>query len=75
MLTGKHPYEIKSLDDDIFEIILTQKYDRALLYQCGCSDEAIDIVNMLVKNSDKRLSTEECLSHPWIKKFNTAETV
>ena len=74
MLTGKHPFEVKSHRDDIFEIILNKKYDVSELDKCECSEEAKDIViKTLVKDPEKRLSTEECLKHPWFKKYASNE--
>lgn len=73
MLTGKHPFEVtKEGKEDIFDIILTKNYDITELDKCECSEEAKDIVlKTLVKDPEKRLSTEECLSHPWIKKHTS----
>ena len=70
MLTGKHPFEItKEGKEDIFDIILSKDYDVTELYRSECSEEAKDIIlKTLVKDPDKRLSTEECLNHPWIRK-------
>ena len=70
MLTGKHPFEItKEGKEDIFDIILYKDYDVTELDKSECSEEAKDIIlKTLVKDPDKRLSTEECLNHPWIRK-------
>lgn len=70
MLTGKHPFEIsKDGKEDIFDIILSKDYDVTELDKSECSEEAKDIIlKTLVKDPDKRLSTEECLNHPWIRK-------
>ena len=70
MLTGKHPFEItKEGKEDIFDIILSKDYDVTELDKSECSEEAKDIIlKTLVKDPDKRLSTEECLNHPWIRK-------
>ena len=70
MLTGKHPFEItKEGKEDIFDIILSKDYDVTELDKSECTEEAKDIIlKTLVKDPDKRLSTEECLNHPWIRK-------
>ena len=74
MLTGKHPFEItKDGKEDIFDIILSKDYDVTELDKSECSEEAKDIIlKTLVKDPDKRLSTEECLNHPWIRKNITS---
>ena len=74
MLTGKHPFEItKDGKEDIFDIILSKDYDMTELDKSECSEEAKDIIlKTLVKDPDKRLSTEECLNHPWIRKNITS---
>ena len=74
MLTGKHPFEItKDGKEDIFDIILYKDYDVTELDKSECSEEAKDIIlKTLVKDPDKRLSTEECLNHPWIRKNITS---
>jgi aurora kinase len=46
-----------------------------LSFPSHVSDEAKDLISkLLVKDSEKRLSLDEVVTHPWIKKYvKTAE--
>lgn len=72
MITGKFPFNATK-NEDIFEIIMKKPFNPIELERTDCSDEAKDLVKrILVKDPEKRLSTEECLAHPWIKRFAEA---
>ncbi len=69
MLTGKFPFE-PNKNEDLFQVIKTKKFDPELLYRADCSEEVIDLVQKtLEKDPSKRLSTQQCLEHPWITKY------
>lgn len=69
MLTGKFPFE-PNKNEDLFQVIKTKKFDPELLYKADCSEEVIDLVQKtLEKDPSKRLSTQQCLEHPWITKY------
>lgn len=69
MLTGKHPFTAgKDGKEDLFDNILNKPYDVSELDKHEISEEGKDfIIKTLVKDPSKRLSTEECLNHPWVK--------
>ena len=71
MFTGKHPYTTgKDGKEDLFENILKKNYNVAILNNSEYSEEGKDFVlKTLVKNENERMSTEECLEHPWIKNY------
>ena len=69
MLTGKFPFE-PNKNEDLFQVIKNKKFDPELLYKAECSEEVIDLVQKtLEKDPSKRLSTQQCLEHPWITKY------
>ena len=69
MLTGKFPFE-PNKNEDLFQVIKTKKFDPELLYKADCSEEVIDLVQKtLEKDPSKRISTQQCLEHPWITKY------
>ena len=69
MLTGKFPFE-HNKNEDLFQVIKNKKFDPEILYKADCSEEVIDLVQKtLEKDPSKRLSTQQCLEHPWIQKY------
>jgi calcium-dependent protein kinase len=69
MLTGKFPFE-PNKNEDLFQVIKNKKFDTELLYKAECSEEVIDLVQKtLEKDPSKRISTQQCLEHPWITKY------
>ena len=72
MLTGKYPFYSNQGKDNLLDIIEKKKFDSSLLDSSDCSDEAKDMVKkILIKDCTKRLSSKQCLEHPWIKKYAT----
>ena len=71
MLTGKYPFYSNG-KDSLLDLIEKKKFDSSLLDSSDCSDEAKDMVKkILIKDCTKRLSSKQCLEHPWIKKYAT----
>ena len=71
MLTGKYPFYSNG-KDSLLDLIEKKKFDSSLLDSSDCSDEAKDMVKkILIKDWTKRLSSKQCLEHPWIKKYAT----
>ena len=70
MLTGKYPFDIKEEEEDLFYKIKNENYDLNPLDESNCSNEAKDFIQKcLTKDYKKRITTSECLEHPWITKF------
>lgn len=71
MLTGKFPFAPGD-GESIFAKIKGGVFNHAVLNRSNCSDEAKDFVcRCLEKDFEKRITTKECLEHPWMKKFIT----
>jgi calcium-dependent protein kinase len=69
MLTGKFPFE-PNKNEDLFQVIKNKNFETEILYKNECSEEVIDFIKkILVKDPTKRLSTQQCLEHPWITKY------
>ena len=70
MITGDLPFK----DDDnktLYEKIKNGNYDTEILNEKDCSEEAKDFINKaLQKDIKNRLTVDEALNHPWIKKFS-----
>ena len=69
MLTGRYAFEANECDN-LYEKIKNDEIDMEPLEESECSDEAKDfIVKCLKKNYSERMTTSQCLEHPWITKF------
>ena len=72
MITGDLPFIGK--DDNnktLYEKIKNGNYDTEILNEKDCSEEAKDFINKaLQKDIKNRLTVDEALNHPWIKKFS-----
>ena len=72
MITGDLPFIGK--DDDnktLYEKIKNGNYDTEILNEKDCSEEVKDFINKaLQKDIKNRLTVDEALNHPWIKKFS-----
>ena len=69
MLTDKFPFVQNK--DNVFKDICECKYNQKLLDEIDCSEEAKDLVKkILVVDVNKRISSQEILEHPFIKKIN-----
>ena len=69
MLTGKYAFHAEK-NENIYEKIKNDEIDMQPLVESQCSEEAKDfIIKCLKKNYEKRMTTSECLEHPWITKF------
>ena len=70
MITGDLPFK----DDDnktLYEKIKNGNYDTEILNEKDCSEEVKDFINKaLQKDIKNRLTVDEALNHPWIKKFS-----
>ena len=66
MIAGTQPFKANKIED-LKEIILKGKYEPIQ----DASEEVNDLINgMLQLNPEKRLTIEEILKHPWLKKVN-----
>lgn len=71
MLTGKYPFNAPE-DENLFEVIRKSEYNKDCFEDLECSEEVKDFISKcLVKNVEQRMSTDECLSHPWILKYGS----
>ena len=70
MITGDLPFK----DDNnktLYEKIKNGNYDTEILNEKDCSEEVKDFINKaLQKDIKNRLTVDEALNHPWIKKFS-----
>ena len=74
MVTGKLPFDSGENGDNLilYENIKKEEYNKERLNNVECSDEVKDFIDKaLKKDIKKRMTVEEALNHPWIKKFNT----
>ena len=72
MITGDLPFIGKDGDNKtLYEKIKNGNYDTEILNEKDCSEEAKDFINKaLQKDIKNRLTVDEALNHPWIKKFS-----
>ena len=70
MLTGIYPFDIKD-GEDLFEKIKKNEINLEPLEESKASQEAKDFIQKcLIKDSNKRMNTNQALKHAWIKKFH-----
>ena len=70
MLTGKYPFNASGERNMLLDNIKKNPYNTKYLDEVECSDEIKDLIDkILVKDYTKRLTSEECIQHPWFKKF------
>jgi calcium-dependent protein kinase len=68
MLSGRPPFEGTS-DAEIIKKVRVGSYDLDIEEMAKVSKEGKDLLNkMLTYDIDSRISAEEALNHPWIKK-------
>ena len=68
-LTGVPPFDGEN-DEDIINHIKIGKYNKTSKRFLSHSQEVKDLVNSLLeRDSEKRLSAKDALSHPWFQKF------
>jgi calcium-dependent protein kinase len=66
LLCGYPPFEGDN-HKEIFHHVLNQKLRFNPADWGGLSDQAVDLVTkMLEKNPEKRITSKQCLNHPWI---------
>lgn len=73
MITGKLPFQGKEDDKNktLFENIKNNNYNIDLLNETDCTEEVKDFIDKaLQKDVKKRLTVDEALNHPWIKKYS-----
>ena len=69
MLTGKYAFQAEK-SENLYEKIKKDEIDMQPLIESNCSEEAKDFIcKCLKKNYKERMTTQECLEHPWITKF------
>ena len=69
MLTGKYAFNAEK-GENLYHKIKNDEIDMKPLIESQCSEEAKDFIcKCLKKNYNERMSTTECLEHPWITKF------
>lgn len=67
LLAGNLPFMGRS-QKELFRKIVIGKYEFEDDSWADISDEARDlVVRLLVTNPDKRISSTECLAHPWLQ--------
>jgi len=72
MLTGKYPFYTTGDKNNLLDNIKKNPYNTKYLEEVECSDEIKDLIDkILVKDYNKRLTSEQCIQHPWFKKFYT----
>ena len=70
MLTGKFPFNSSGDKNNLLDNIKKNPYNTKYLEEVEYSDEVKDLIaKILVKDYNKRLSSVECIKHPWFKKF------
>lgn len=69
MLCGFPPFRSAKKDqDELFDLIMEGDYEFLSPYWDNVSKEAKDLISkLLVVNYNERYSSEEVLSHPWVK--------
>ena len=73
MVTGKLPFDGGENDENqiLYEHIKNDEYNKEKLNDVECSDDVKDFIDKaLQKDIKKRMTVQEALNHPWIKKFN-----
>ena len=73
MVTGKLPFDGGENDENqiLYEHIKSDEYNKEKLNNVECSDDVKDFIDKaLQKDIKKRMTVQEALNHPWIKKFN-----
>ena len=74
MLTGKLPFEGDEKDEKnqlLYQRIKNENYNKIYLEKITCSDNIKDFIDKsLEKDVNKRMTVDEALNHPWIKKFS-----
>ena len=73
MVTGKLPFDGGENDENqiLYEHIKNDEYNKEKLNNVECSDDVKDFIDKaLQKDIKKRMTVQEALNHPWIKKFN-----
>ena len=68
-LSGFPPFFSPSEDDDeLFDVIISGKYDYPAPYWDQITDSAKDFINKLMNvDPKKRYTAEQALNHTWIK--------
>ena len=73
MVTGKLPFDGGENDENqiLYGHIKNDEYNKEKLNNVECSDDVKDFIDKaLQKDIKKRMTVQEALNHPWIKKFN-----
>ena len=73
MVTGKLPFDGGENDENqiLYEHIKNDEYNKEKLNNVECSDDVKDFIDKaLQKDIKKRMTVQEALNHPWIKKYN-----
>ena len=73
MVTGKLPFDGGENDENqiLYEHIKNDEYNKEKLNNVECSEDVKDFIDKaLQKDVKKRMTVQEALNHPWIKKFN-----
>ena len=73
LFTQKLPFSSNKMDH-LFNLIASGKYNPKPLDDNRVSKEGKDLVkSLLVVDENERISIEECLNSPWIKKFSVQQ--
>lgn len=65
LLTGVPPFNGDS-DQQIFEAVKNQQYTFDIPEMEGVSEGVKELIRSILVPSDKRLTAEEILNHPWV---------
>lgn len=68
LLSGVPPFNGED-DDEIMKNIQAQNFDFPDEQWKNISEDAKELIRKMLTTSNKRLSAEEVLSHPWVKKL------
>lgn len=66
MLLGRIPYESPDESDPMFREIMSGSWRYKVK---NCSNDVIDLIDMLLKREDKRISLDNIMNHGWLMCF------
>ncbi|XP_048849276.1 death-associated protein kinase 2-like [Brienomyrus brachyistius] len=73
LLSGMSPFQ-GDTDEETLKNIVTMNYEIEDRYFPDTSENAKEFIkNLLVNDQSGRMTTEECLQHPWIKPLSRAQ--
>lgn len=73
LLCGSPPFYGED-DQEVLKMVQNAKYGFDQDVWSSVSKEAKDLIKQLICKTEKRLTAQEALEHPWIKKYAAAES-